>query len=253
MYFESHAHYDDKQFDDDREAVIEGLIESGIDHVINVGCDMNSSKMSIEMAKKHEFMYCAVGVHPHGVSDMSESDIIQLKEYSKEEKVVAVGEIGLDYYYDYAPREKQRYWFERQMELSLEVDLPVIIHSREATEETFEIVKKSGVRKGVVHCYLGSLETARAYAELGFSIGIGGVVTYKNAKNLLNVVEHMPISRILIETDAPYLSPEPKRGKRNNSKYLKYVTEKIALIKEMTPKEVAEATSENAKLLFFQQ
>lgn len=250
MYFESHAHYDDERYSEDREEVINSLKENDIDYVINIGCDMKSSKKSMDLSDKHDFIYCTVGVHPHSVKDMEDKDIEKLKEYLKEKKVVAVGEIGLDYYYDNSPRDIQKYWFKKQLKLCIETGKPAVIHSREATAETLEIIKESGVKKGVVHCYSGSAEVAKEYVKMGVFIGVGGVVTYKNAKVLVEVVEKTPIENILIETDSPYLAPHPMRGQRNNSIYLKYITEKIAKIKKILPEEVARITSENAKILF---
>ncbi len=182
---------------------------------------------------------------------MSEEDIQILRNYSKNEKVVAIGEIGLDFYYDFSPRDLQRKWFIRQLELAKELDMPVIIHSREASAECFDIIKESGVKKGVIHSYSGSAQMALDYIKLGFYIGVGGIVTFKNAKKSVDTVSKIPLGKILIETDSPYLAPEPVRGSRNNSQNLKYICEKIAQIKQITPEEVACTTAENSKNLFF--
>lgn len=252
-YFESHAHYDDKRFKEDREELLGELLPaSGVNHVINIGCDVKSSEMSIRLAEKYDYIYAAVGVHPHELYDMSSQTIAKLKKLSEHPKVVAIGEIGLDYYYDTHPRELQRFWFRQQLRLAEEVQKPVVIHSRDASQETFDIIQSTNVRRGSIHCYSGSPEMARDYVKMGFHIGVGGVVTFSNAKKLVETVKAIPMESILIETDCPYLAPNPNRGKRNDSTNLKYVVEKIAEIKNMTPEDVAKITEENAKSLFFQ-
>ena len=251
QYFESHAHYDDRRFKEDREELLwELLPSSGVSHVINIGCDVKSSERSIRLAEEYGYIYAAVGVHPHELYDMSSQTIEKLRKLSQHPKVVAIGEIGLDYYYDTHPREYQRFWFRQQLRLAEEVGKPVVIHSRDAALETFDIMKDSAVRRGSIHCYSGSPEMALEYVRLGFHIGIGGVVTFHNAKKLKDVVKAIPMEYILIETDCPYLAPDPNRGKRNDSRNLKYVVEKIAELKNITPEEVAEITMNNAKTLF---
>lgn len=251
MYFDTHAHFDDEKFDEIRDNLIEEMHSNGVDYIINIGADMESSVKSMELAKKYDFIYAAVGVHPHEVENMTEADIDTLRKYAEYEKVVAIGEIGLDYYYDFSPRDKQRYWFERQLELAAELDMPVSIHSRDAAQETFDIIKNSSVRKGVIHAYSGSVEMAKDYIDMGFYIGIGGVVTFKNAKKLVDVVRFAPMERILLETDSPYLSPVPVRGTVNNSQNLKYVVDKISEIKQISPEKICEITSQNAKGIFW--
>lgn len=255
MIFESHAHYDNEQFHKDREALFKAFPESNIQYVINVGSDMRSSRISIELAKRYPFIYAAVGVHPHEVADMKEEYLEHLLHFAAYEKVVAIGEIGLDYHYDYAPRSIQRLWFREQLKLAKELELPVIIHSREASQDTFDIMMeaKLGDSSGVIHCYSGSAEMALEYVKKGFYIGVGGVVTFKNAKRLIETVEAIPLDKILIETDAPYLAPVPHRGKRNDSRYLQEVINAIAKIKGVTPQEVEEVTYNNGKKLFFRQ
>lgn len=251
-YFESHAHYDDKRFKEDREDLLRELLPAcGVSHVINIGCDVKSSEMSVHMAEKYDYIYAAVGVHPHELYDMSSQTIDKLRKLSEHKKVVAIGEIGLDYYYDTHPREFQRFWFIQQLRLAEETGLPVVIHSREASQDTFDIIERSKVRRGSIHCYSGSAEMAKEYVKMGFHIGVGGVVTFPNAKKLVEVVEAIPLESILIETDCPYLSPAPNRGKRNDSRNLKYVVDKIAEIKGVTPEKVAEITKNNAETLFF--
>lgn len=251
-YFESHAHYDDKRFKEDREELLRELLPAcGVSHVINIGCDVKSSETSVRMAEKYDYIYAAVGVHPHELYDMSSQIIDKLRKLSEHKKVVAIGEIGLDYYYDTHPREFQRFWFIQQLRLAEETGLPVVIHSREASQDTFDIIERSKVRRGSIHCYSGSAEMAKEYVKMGFHIGVGGVVTFPNAKKLVEVVEAIPLESILIETDCPYLSPVPNRGKRNDSRNLKYVVDKIAEIKGVTPEKVSEITKNNAMTLFF--
>lgn len=251
MYFDTHAHFDDEKFDENRDILIEEMHSNGVDYIINIGADMESSVKSIELAKKYDFIYAAVGVHPHEVENMTEEDINTLRKFTEYEKVVAIGEIGLDYYYDFSPRDKQCYWFERQLDLAAELNMPVSIHSRDAAKETFDIIKNSAVRKGVIHAYSGSVEMARNYIDMGFYIGVGGVVTFKNAKKLIDVVSFSPMERILLETDSPYLSPVPVRGTVNNSQNLKYIVDKISEIKQISAEKVCEITSQNAKGIFW--
>lgn len=250
MYFDSHAHYDDERFDEDREALIESLKEKGVEFVVNAAADMKSCHTSLQLAEKYPFIYSSVGVHPHDVKDLTETDIEEMRELAKHKKVVAIGEIGLDYYYDNSPREEQRIWFKRQLELARELDLPVIIHSREAAQETFDMIMESGVKEGVIHCFSGSYELAKEYVKRGFYIGIGGSLTFKNAKKTVEVVDGIDLKHILIETDCPYLTPVPHRGERNDSSYLKFVVQKIAEIKGISEAEVEAVSSKNAKNLF---
>lgn len=250
MIFDTHAHYDDERFDEDRYTLVEEMHSNGVCNIINVGADIPSSKRSIDLAKKYDFIYAAVGVHPHEADNMTDKDIEILTDCANFTKVVAIGEIGLDYYYDLSSRKNQRYWFERQLELAYSLDLPVIIHSREATQETFDIIKNSKVRKGVIHAFSGSTEFAKLYTDMGFYLGIGGVVTFKNAKKLVEVVKNIDLDKILLETDAPYLSPVPVRGTRNNSQNIKYIADKIGEIKQISAEIVVEKTRENANVLF---
>lgn len=252
MIFESHGHYDDKQFASDREAVIKKMIEAGVGCIINVGSSMNSSRKSLELAKSYEIIYTSVGVHPHDVLDMKEEDLEILLAMTAFNKVVAIGEIGLDYYYDKGMKEIQKLWFRQQIKLAISLDLPMIIHSREASEDTFQILLSSKGEKvgGVIHCFSGSVEMAKRYVDLGYYIGIGGVVTFKNAEKLKAVVKEVPIERILIETDAPYLTPTPYRGKRNDSSYLTYIIKEISSIKGIPEEEVETITWDNGKRLF---
>ncbi len=253
MYFESHAHYDDKRYNNDREAIIEAIKESNVGCVVNIGATLESSKRSVELTKKYEFFYASVGVHPHDAKSLSEERLNTLEALAKNPKVVAIGEIGLDYYYEFSPRDTQREWYKKQLDLANRLSLPVIIHSRDAAQETFDILKDSPVREGVIHCYSGSAQMAKGYEKMGFYIGVGGVVTFKGAKDLVETVAAVSLDKILIETDCPYLSPEPFRGQRNDSTKLKYVVKKIAEIKGITEAQVEEATEANARKLFFKK
>lgn len=252
MIFESHAHFDDDAFDEDRDSLLKSLKESGIEYVVNVGASMESTERTHELAKKYPFIYAAVGVHPTDSLPLTEKDMERLKELAADEKTVAIGEIGLDYYWDEPDREIQKKWFRRQIELAREVDLPIIIHSRDAAKDTLDILHEmsEGEYRGVMHCFSYSSEIAKEVIKMGFYIGVGGVCTYKNAKKLVEVVEEIPLERILLETDCPYLTPVPFRGKRNSSLYLPYVVEKIAEIKGITTEEVERVTYENGMKLF---
>lgn len=250
MYFESHAHYDDERFDGDRDTLLASFPAEGIETVVNASSDIKSSKASIALSEKYPFFYAAVGVHPHEVENITEADIDELRELSKHPKVVAIGEIGLDYYYDLSPRDLQRHWFKRQLELADELKMPVIIHSRDAAQECFDIIKNSNVRNGVIHCYSGSAEMAEEYIKMGFYIGVGGSLTFKNNKKGVETVERIPIEKILIETDSPYLAPVPYRGKRNDSRLLKYVVERISQIKNIPENDICNITKNNAQNLF---
>ena len=247
MYFESHAHYDDSRYDKDRDELLSSLPSFGIDYVVNAGIDLYSSEYGLALADKYDFIYAAVGYHPHEVKELTEEKFTELKELASHPKVVAVGEIGLDFYYDNSPRQEQRYWFKRQLDWAAEADLPVIIHSREAAQECFNMIKASKVRRGVIHCYSGSPEMAQEYIKMGFYIGIGGVITYKNSKNLKNVAKTIPLERILLETDCPYLSPRQVRGQRNDSKNLQFVVEEISKLREIEPEILLSITKNNAK------
>jgi TatD DNase family protein len=256
MFFESHAHYDDPRYDGDRDALLAalpgqgGLPGHGVAYVVNVGADLPSSAASVALAEAYPFVYAAVGAHPHAVKTLSDSALAALETLCRHPRVVAVGEIGLDFYYDHSPREAQREWFRRQLGLAERVGLPVVIHSRKADQETYDILAASTVRRGVIHCFPGGPDLAEKYAALGFYLGVGGIVTFKNARKLVDVVCAQPLSRLLLETDCPYLAPEPKRGERNDSRNLTLVAEKIAALKGVTPEAVAAATLANGKKLF---
>ncbi len=252
MIFDTHAHYDDKRFKNDYEEIIKNFKEDGISKMCNIGIDLETSNFSVELSKKFDNVYSTVGVHPHNVKGMSEKTIVELKKIvcKKEGKIVAIGEIGLDYHYDFSPKEEQIKWFKKQIELAKQLKLPIVVHAREADQAVYDIIKESGINKGVLHCFSGSKELGDEYIKLGFKLGIGGVITFKNAKNIKRVVEEIDIKHLVIETDAPYLTPIPFRGERNESKYLKYVCEKIGEIKNISPEEVAKKTYENSLKVF---
>lgn len=248
---DSHAHYDDEAFDDDREELLASVFEGGIRKVINVGASMESCSTTLALSEAYESVYAAIGVHPSDTAQLTEADMEWLKEKSALKKVVAIGEIGLDYYWDEPDREIQKKWFQRQLDLAKEVKLPVVIHSREAAADTIGILKEyDGDLTGVIHCYSYTKESAREFLEMGYSFGIGGVLTFKNAKKLKEAVSYIPMDRILLETDCPYLAPEPNRGKRNSSLYIPYVVQVMAQLKGISEEEVIRITSENTERLF---
>ncbi len=250
MYFDSHAHYDDNRFSKDMHQVIENQKEFNVDLIVNIGVDIQSCKDSITLANKYDFIYATVGVHPHTVDSLVDDDINILRDLAKKDKVVAIGEIGMDLYYENSEKENQIIWFKKQLNLAKELNLPIVVHSREADQLVFDIIKESNIHNGIIHCYSGSHELAREYVKLGFSIGVGGVVTFKNAVKLIKVVEEIPIENIVIETDLPYLSPIPHRGERNESKNLSLICDKIAEIKNISHEDVAKITFENAKKIY---
>ena len=232
MLFDTHAHLEDEKFDDDRAEVIENIKNAGIGFVVNPGCDVESSKKAVKLSEEYDFIYAAVGVPPHDTEDMTPSTLDEIEKLCSHKKVKAVGEIGLDYYYDFSAKEKQIYWFEEQMELAKKVKLPVIIHDRDAHRDTIDILKKKHVEEvgGVMHCFSGSVEMAEEALRLGMYISVAGPVTFKNSARLPQVVLRVPNDRLLIETDSPYLTPEPMRGKRNDSSKIIYTAKKIAEI-----------------------
>lgn len=250
MYFDTHAHYNDEAFDSDREALISSVISSGVELIVNAATEERSCISSTELARRFPQVYAAVGWHPHDAKSFTEESPRQLREWCGFEKVVAIGEIGLDYYYDLSERDVQREVFTRQMELARELELPAIVHNRDAHADSLEIVKRFPEAKGVFHCFAGSVEMARELLDLGWYLGFNGALTFKNAKKAPEVVAMCPLDRLVIETDCPYLAPVPFRGKRNDSSYLPYIAERIAQIKNLSPEEVAKITLENGKRLF---
>ena len=252
MIFDTHAHFDDDAFDEDRDALLSGMKDAGVEYIVNIGASMASSKRSMDLAEKYPFIYAAVGVHPDEVGELNEEKFVTLKEWAHHEKVKAIGEIGLDYYWDKEGHDLQKHWFMRQMELAHEMKLPMIVHSREAAKDTLDMViaAKPLELSGVIHCYSYSVEQAREYLNMGYYIGIGGVLTFKNGKKLKEVAEYAPLSQIVLETDCPYLAPVPYRGKRNDSSKLSYVAEELAAIKQVSVEEVIRITNENGRKLY---
>lgn len=252
MIFDTHAHYDDEDFDKDRNELLNQMQASGIGRIVNIGASMKTSAITVDLTRQYDFVYGAVGVHPNEVGAMQNSDLEQLKEWSALEKIVAIGEIGLDYHYDEPAKEVQFQWFEAQLELAKQVALPVVIHSRDAAKDTVDRMKvlHAGDIGGVVHCYSYTKELAREFLNMDFYFGIGGVLTFPNAKKLREAVEYIPIEKIVLETDSPYLAPVPNRGKRNSSLNLPYVAEVLAQVKGMTREEVEAVTFENAEKLY---
>lgn len=251
--FESHAHYDDKAFDMDRDSLLMQLKDSGFSHVINIASDLDSVDTTYALTKQYEHVYAAIGIHPSEIEELNENTFQHVREIAMKPKVLAIGEIGLDYHYDDPDKELQKDWFERQLELARELKKPVVIHSREACEDTIKILKSSTAKgiPGVMHCYSYTVETARELLKLGYYFGIGGVITFSNAKKLVEALEEIPLDRILLETDCPYLAPTPHRGERNSSLYLPLVAEKIAAIKGVPYYKVLEQTHKNGRKLFF--
>ncbi|NLL75841.1 MAG: TatD family hydrolase [Clostridiales bacterium] len=252
MIFESHAHYDDEAFDEDREELLDNLKKKGIEYVINVGASIKTTRNTIALTQKYPFIYGAAGVHPSDTAELNEENFAWLKEQCSLPKIVAVGEIGLDYYWDEPDRQIQKEWFDRQLQMAREVRLPVVIHSRDAAKDTVDMMRAAKAEEigGVIHCFSYTKETAREFLDMDFSFGIGGVITFNNAKKLKEAVEYIPMDKILLETDSPYLAPVPYRGKRNTSLNIPFIAEKIAELKGITYEEVVNITSQNAKRLF---
>lgn len=252
MIFDSHAHYDDPAFDADREELLNSMEENGIAGIVNIGTRIEHLMDTIRLTEKYPFVYGAVGVHPDELDDIDEEKLQWVKKLCNLEKIVAIGEIGLDYHWNTHPRQIQKKWFQRQLLLSKEVGLPVVIHSRDAAQDTFDMIKSEHAQTtgGVIHCYSGSAEMAKEYVKLGYYIGVGGVVTFKTGRVLKEVVKAVPLEKILVETDCPYLAPSPNRGKRNSSLNLPYIIKEIAALKEISPQEVEQATFENAKKMY---
>lgn len=250
--FESHAHYDDEAFDNDRDYLLNNLHQNQIECIVNVGASVASTKRTIGLMQKYDFIYGALGIHPSECGDLTENDIVWIRNEAQSEKCVAIGEIGLDYYYKEPDKDIQKHWFVRQLDLAKELKLPVIIHSRQACKDTLDIMKSERADRlnGVIHCYSYSVETAREYFNMGYYFGIGGVLTYPDAKKLKEVAKYLPLESILLETDCPYLSPVPHRGTRNHSGNLIYVAELLAEIKNTDVDTIIETTKQNCYKLF---
>lgn len=250
MYFDTHAHLDDERFSEDRAEVIEKIRAAGVSLLVNIGADMESSKESVKLSEQYDFIYAAVGVHPYDAERMTEADLFSLSKLAKGKKVVAIGEIGLDYHYEEANRKAQKEWFFNQIKLAEDLGLPYIVHDRDSHADCMEIIRKSGYFRGVMHCYSGSVEMAKELLDMGFYISLAGPVTFKNGKRAKEVASYVPADRLLIETDSPYLTPEPYRGRRNDSSMVSFVARQIAELKGMTEEELANITLENGKRFF---
>ena len=250
MYFDTHAHYDDRRFDEDRDALLSSMSGGGVSLIMNAASSLRSSKFALKLADKYPFVYASVGVHPHDSKSMTDDSVALLEKLAAHPKAMAVGEIGLDYHYDFSPRDVQRKRFREQLELARKLSKPVIVHEREALTDTLDIIGEYSDLSGVVHCFSGSLETAKTIIGMGWYLSFTGVVTYKNARRAPEVLGWMPSDRIMLETDCPYLSPEPVRGKRNSSLFLPYIAERIAEIRGVSAEDVAALTMENG-LRFF--
>ncbi len=250
--FETHAHYDDEWFDEDREALLARFSENGIETVVNIAASLSSIPTTIALAEKYDFIYAAIGVHPSETKELTEENFLFVKEMAQHKRAVAVGEIGLDYYWDETERSIQKYWFERQIELARELKKPLVIHSRDAAKDTMDMMKALHTEEigGVIHCFSNSAEMAKEYVKMGFYIGVGGVVTFKNARVLKEVVQNIPLEHIVLETDSPYLAPVPYRGKRNCSLYLPQVVTAISELKQVSEEEVVRVTNKNAHRLY---
>ncbi len=252
LIFDSHAHYDDEQFDIDRDILLKSLEKEGVSYVVNVGASMESSRSSVKLSEQYPFIYASVGVHPSEAEELTPELIQELKSMALGDKIVAIGEIGLDYYYPEPDTKVQKYWFEAQLDLAAELKMPVIIHSRDAAKETMDILKKytDKLCGGVIHCYSYSPEIALEYVDMGYHIGVGGVLTFKNSKKLVETVTAIPLNRIILETDCPYLSPDPFRGKRNDSTRIQYVVKKMAELLGRSEEEIIRVTCENTLKMY---
>lgn len=251
MLIDSHVHLDKRQFDGDREYIIENLEKNGIEAAVNIGADLESSIKSLDLAKKYENIYATVGVHPHNAKDLTDKMLEEMEELASEDKVVAIGETGLDYHYDNSPRDVQRKWFRKQIQLAKKLDLPVVVHSRSADEDTLKILKEeSDGLRAVIHCFSSDRAMMKEFVDLGFYIALGGPVTFKKTDELKEVAKIVPIEKLLVETDAPYLAPHPYRGKRNEPVFVKQTAELIAKLRGMTIEDFTLQINQNTKAIF---
>lgn len=252
MYFDTHAHYYDDAFDADRDEVLSALPAAGVELALCPGCDLVSSRQSVALAERYPYLYAAVGFHPENLEGVSLDQLSEIEAMAAHPKVKAIGEIGLDYYWEKDPdkRKLQRDFFSAQLSLAEKLDLPAIVHDREAHKDSLDMVRAHPNARGVFHCYSGSVEDAKTLVIMGWMVSFTGVVTFKNARRALEVIEWLPMDRIMIETDAPYMAPEPYRGKRNDSRYVFRMAEAIAQVKGLTAEEVGRITTENGKRFF---
>lgn len=250
MFFDTHAHYDDVKFDADRYELLSSMPSKGVELIVDPGSDLKTSRIAAELSERFPFVYAAAGIHPHEADGADEAAFAEIEAHCRREKTVAVGEIGLDYHYDFSPRDRQIEVFRRQMELAGALGLPVIVHDREAHEDFLKIMRDYPAVRGVLHCYSGSLEMSREVLKAGWNISFTGSVTFKNNKKAPEIIASMPEDRFMIETDSPYMTPVPCRGERNDSSYLKYIAEFIAQVRGTTAEEIARITLENGKKFF---
>lgn len=252
LIFDTHAHYDDEAFDADRDELLRGMHENGVGYIVNASADMNDMPAIIELTQKYDFVYGTAGVHPSDVPELNDENLSVIRDMLMREKIVAVGEIGLDYHYPDTDKPLQKEWFSAQIELARREGYPIIVHSRDAAKDTLDIIKAERAREagGDIHCFSYEKEMAREYLDLGFYVGIGGVLTFKNSRKLKEVADYMPLDRILLETDCPYLAPVPFRGHRNDSAMLKYVVSALAQIKNIDEEEIIRVTTANAKAMY---
>lgn len=247
--FDTHAHYDDDRFQDDRDLLLSSLPEQGVDKIVTCGCDIDSTKFSRQLSRQYDFIYYAAGFHPENLENAKLSDIDRIEQLARDEKCVAIGEIGLDYHWMNVDKKTQIEFFEAQIQLADKLRLPIIVHDREAHADTLEVLK-AAKPKGVLHCFSGSKEMAREIIKIGMYIGLNGVATFKNARKSLEVVREIPLERLVLETDCPYLAPEPHRGKRNDSSFIPFIAQRIAEVLEMDAQDVLDITNKNAKELY---
>lgn len=252
QYFDSHAHYEDSKFDEDRDELLKSIYEFGVTKYVNIGCNIETSKKSLQLAEKYEYIYASVGIHPEEIDKLNyEKDLNEIKKLTVNKKVVAIGEIGLDYYWNSDNKDLQKHVFLKQIELANELNLPVIIHTRDAIQDTIDIIRKEVFKtNAVLHCCPFNIELIKAGLEKNFYIAFGGTCTFKNSKNANEMLKKVPIEKMLIETDSPYLAPEPKRGTRNDSRNLEYIVRKISEVKNISEEEIAQTTYENAMKFF---
>ncbi len=250
MIFDTHAHYDSGAFNADRYEALEAAYAAGVGLIVDPGCEVRSSRIALELAERYDYVYAAVGIHPEDMEHYDEAAFAQIWELAQHHKCVAIGEVGLDYYWDDSHKEEQKALFRRQIQLAIDLGKPLIVHDREAHQDSLELIREYPAARGVFHCYSGSAEMAKELLKRGWYLGFDGPITYKNARKALEVLEICPPDRMVIETDSPYLSPVPLRGKRNDSRNLRFVIEKIAEVKGLSPEEVEALTWENGKRLF---
>ena len=251
MFFDTHAHYDDEAFDADRHALLASLPESGVGRVVNPGCTAASSRAALDLAAQYDFLYAAVGIHPENCAGVTDADFAAVEAMAKEDKAVAIGEIGLDYYWEEnPPRDFQKEVFARQLALAEALDLPVIVHDRDAHGDCLDLVRAFPNTRGVFHCYSGAIEEAKLLLDRGWYLGFDGPVTFKNARRAPEVVRFLPLDRLLLETDSPYMAPVPHRGKRNDSRNLPFIAAKIAELKGLSPEAMEQAAWDNANRFF---